>query len=506
MYDARAGTVTLAGLVRQPGRVAVLDMLRARTRHYEVVFVLGLDEGTLPRRSPPPTLLDDDARLRARGAVAPGPRSTRPDPVAADRYLFYTACTRATRRLYLVSRGRDRRRFAARAEPVLGGRDARSSRDRGRRTLDEATLRSAGDLAGRSSRRPSASALRATAALAAVDPEATTAVARANGWDRRLDRALGAFSGPTRLTHPVVLRELAGRADVRRHGAGAVRRLLVDVVRRARHRSAGDRRSRRRTTARPGCAPGAVPALLGPAEADRLRPRRGRAARRDARVPRRVRREAVAGQTSRLELDGRRAARARAGPAPRPRRVRAVGGASPRCRSCRGGSRCRSAAERSAPELQGRARSRRLRVSGKIDRVDLDPFSARGIVQDYKSGKGAHSAAKIESELRLQIPLYMLVLRDLLGVEPIGGLYRALAGERSARGVLRAERARRRRARLRLARLPRRRRVLGGVDQAADRARDSSAGSGRETSCTTRRAVRVPSWCELAPICRVRRP
>ena len=80
-----------------------------------------------------------------------------------------------------------------------------------------------------------------------------------------------------------------------------------------------------------------------------------------------------------------------------------------------------------------------LSVSGKIDRIDLDPFSARGIVQDYKSGKTAHSAVQIESEIRLQIPLYMLVLRDLLGVEPIGGLYRALAGERRARGLLRAE-------------------------------------------------------------------
>jgi hypothetical protein len=66
-------------------------------------------------------------------------------------------------------------------------------------------------------------------------------------------------------------------------------------------------------------------------------------------------------------------------------------------------------------------------------------MGARGIVQDYKSGKTAHSAAKIDSELKLQIPLYMLVLRDLIGIEPLGGLYRALAGERHARGLLRGE-------------------------------------------------------------------
>ena len=33
----------------------------------------------------------------------------------------------------------------------------------------------------------------------------------------------------------------------------------------------------------------------------------------------------------------------------------------------------------------------------------------------------------------------MLVLRDLVGIEPLGGLYRALAGERKARGLLRAD-------------------------------------------------------------------
>ena len=37
-------------------------------------------------------------------------------------------------------------------------------------------------------------------------------------------------------------------------------------------------------------------------------------------------------------------------------------------------------------------------------------------------------AKQIDEELRLQIPLYMLVLRDLVGIEPLGGVYRALAG------------------------------------------------------------------------------
>src|SRR5207237_10913830 len=95
--------------------------------------------------------------------------------------------------------------------------------------------------------------------------------------------------------------------------------------------------------------------------------------------------------------------------------------------------------ERSPQELQRGLDLGGVTLSGKIDRIDLDPHSARGIVQDYKSGKHAFSAREIESELRLQIPLYMLVLRDLVGIEPLGGVYRPLSGERKARGLLRAE-------------------------------------------------------------------
>src|SRR6185295_18882046 len=85
-----------AGPARE-GHVAVVDLLRARTRRAEVVFVLGLEEGMLPRRSQPSAFVDD--RRRELDGEA---RLAKADPVARDRYLFYTACTRASRRLYLV--------------------------------------------------------------------------------------------------------------------------------------------------------------------------------------------------------------------------------------------------------------------------------------------------------------------------------------------------------------------------------------------------------------------
>ena len=78
----------------------MLDLERARTRRFDAVFLLGLEEGTLPRRARPSPFLDDDARRELDSDSRA--RLARPDPVERERYLFYTACTRATRRLTLV--------------------------------------------------------------------------------------------------------------------------------------------------------------------------------------------------------------------------------------------------------------------------------------------------------------------------------------------------------------------------------------------------------------------
>ena len=58
--------------------------------------MLGLEEGSLPRRGAGSPFLDDEAREKLGG------RLHRADQVSRDRYLFYTACSRPTRRLYLV--------------------------------------------------------------------------------------------------------------------------------------------------------------------------------------------------------------------------------------------------------------------------------------------------------------------------------------------------------------------------------------------------------------------
>ncbi|MCS7008062.1 MAG: PD-(D/E)XK nuclease family protein, partial [Gaiellaceae bacterium] len=160
--------------------------------------------------------------------------------------------------------------------------------------------------------------------------------------------------------------------------------------------------------------------------------------------------------------------------------------------------------ERAAPELQrGLPLEEGIFVSGKIDRIDVDPFSARGIVQDYKTGE-AYSAQRIDSEARLQIPLYVLALRDLLGVEPLGGVYRGLSGRPTKRGLLRAS------AR---ADLP----GFVSSDYLDEEAFWGQVEAARQRAVELARRIRAgdvrhdprdgecPSWCDLWPMCRVRR-
>lgn len=81
----------------------------------------------------------------------------------------------------------------------------------------------------------------------------------------------------------------------------------------------------------------------------------------------------------------------------------------------------------------------RILLRGMIDRLDVDPAGGgRAIVWDYKSGRSApkHRGSRWASDRSLQVALYMLAVRDLLGLEPIGGLYQPLAGESlCARGI-----------------------------------------------------------------------
>jgi RecB family exonuclease len=94
--------------------------------------------------------------------------------------------------------------------------------------------------------------------------------------------------------------------------------------------------------------------------------------------------------------------------------------------------------EESLPALELGTGDGAVRVRGAIDRVDTDPEGRRAIVRDYKSGRvrPSYPVARWRVDRRLQVALYMLVVRELLGMEPVAGLYQPLGGhDLRARGV-----------------------------------------------------------------------
>jgi ATP-dependent helicase/DNAse subunit B len=94
--------------------------------------------------------------------------------------------------------------------------------------------------------------------------------------------------------------------------------------------------------------------------------------------------------------------------------------------------------EASLPALELGSGPERISVRGAIDRVDVEPGTRRAVVRDYKSSSARpeHQGGRWSSERRLQVALYMLAVRELLGLEPVAGLYQPLAGrDLRARGV-----------------------------------------------------------------------
>jgi ATP-dependent helicase/DNAse subunit B len=489
-----------AGRTGEAGRVAVVDLLQARTRRVEVVFVLGLEEGRLPRRAHPSPFLDDDLRREVDGRSKRA-RLSRPDPVSRDRYLFYTACSRPSRRLYLVREA---------ASDDGSPREASPFWDEARGLFDD------DDVARWTKRKPLAALtwqlerapsererLRALSALAATASDEATALAQANGWERRLERARKAFDRPTALSDPSVLAELAARTSFGvtelEAFAGCSSIWFLERVIAPRTIDAEVDARMRGSIAHQALFKlySGLPKRLG---IDRPEP---------ARIDECLAfldeclEEAIEGgvwielsdlqrrelrETLWRDLEHFVRQEAESELALLPRKFEVSFGS-----------------DRSAPELQRGLPIGDFTLAGKIDRIDVAPMSAAGIVQDYKSGKTAHSAAKIESELRLQIPLYMLVLRDMVGIEPLGGLYRALAGERRARGMLRVE------AESEVPGFSKR----DYLDEEAfwaqtERAKEHAIGFVErirtgDVRHDPRGGPPCPSWCTLAPMCRVAR-
>ena len=406
-----------------PGRVPVLDLLRARTRRYDTLFVLGLEQGTLPRRPRVEPFLDEDARRAL--DERHGGRLVRPDAASRDRYLFATACTRPRRRLVLVRQAVGDEGTPREPSPFWEAvRDVFQEDDVRHHTIRRPLSALTREIEAAPTERER---LRALARMSVTAPADAVALARENDWDRKLRRATTAFDRPTRLTHERALRLVGSReaysvSELERMASCSAAWFVERYLRPATIDKEIDRMMRgsilhaalqRFYQQLPSAIPGA----------DRVDERNVEAA---VGLMRECVTQAVetglridAGDLDRRELE-------------------------------QGLQRdleqlVRDEAASPSPfvprHLEVSFRSYELEpgvvVSGKIDRVDGDPMGARGIVVDYKSG-AASSAAEIRDRDLLQLPLYMLVLRDQLGLEPVGGIYVPVGGGRRPRGMLRA--------------------------------------------------------------------
>jgi ATP-dependent helicase/nuclease subunit B len=477
------------------GCVAVLDHERARTRVFDSVFVLGLEEGAFPRRARPSPLLSDDVKRELGG------RLERPDAVSRDRYLFYTTCSRATQRLVLVREAAGDEGTPREPSPFWEDvrtlfDDADVQRATRRRALSALTwpLESAPSERER---------LRALVRLATEDVEGAFALAAANDWERRLYRARGAFDRRTTLQSAAVLAPFEAKTvfsatELERFADCSSAWLVERVIDPKKIDAEPDPMLRGQvmhTTLHRFYA--MLPREL---DSERVTPENLDAAialahrclddalESGVRLDLTELQAAELRHTLRADLEGFLRDEAVSDIGFLPRRLEVAFGS-----------------ERAAPELQrGLPLADDLFLSGKIDRIDIDPFSARGIVQDYKSGKGAHSAREIDRELRLQIPLYILALRDLVGVEPLGGVYRALAGRRLTRGMLRES------AREDLPGFAKddyldEEAFWGQVETARERAADNARRIRAGDVQHDPKGDGCPAWCDLWPICRVAR-
>jgi ATP-dependent helicase/DNAse subunit B len=73
-----------------------------------------------------------------------------------------------------------------------------------------------------------------------------------------------------------------------------------------------------------------------------------------------------------------------------------------------------------------------IEISGKIDRVDVSEVNGEkvGIIIDYKYGQTEFRLTELEEGLDLQLPIYILALRDVFRVVPVAAEFYALKTSR----------------------------------------------------------------------------
>ncbi|MCW3014665.1 MAG: ATP-dependent nuclease subunit B-like protein [Solirubrobacterales bacterium] len=400
------------------GAVTVADPLAVRARRVRALFVCGLQEGTFPAPGRPEAFLPD-AERRAVNAAGGLRLALREDTLGAERYLFYAAVSRPTQLLALSWHdATDDGRPAVRSllvDDVLDLFQLDAAARVQRRALGAAGFPQDDGLA------PPAPTAHA-AAMAIAERDGGTANGRGEGIDVLRDPVVlqaladrttwSASALETWVACPVrwFVERLLSPEVLLPDPEPMVRGELAHKVLEAALGALRDDDDAARGPLRPEHLPRAralaIAALREHADAHRISPDPHR----------------LAAALHRLQADILRyleyAAHAGSAYAPSAFELRFGG---------RG------------DELPAVALTDELSLQGRVDRVDLSADGTRAIVYDYK-GATATARAKWEADGRLQLPLYLLALPQLLGAQVDGGLYQPLSGEDPRpRGLLRAD-------------------------------------------------------------------
>jgi ATP-dependent helicase/DNAse subunit B len=405
LHDLLADVPVRLGAEPAPDRVQVARPEDVRARRFEAVFACGLGQGEFPRAPRPEPFLSDDERreLRAASGLALPLREDRP---ARERYLFYACASRAERLLVLSWRETDEE----------GGPEVRSFLvDDVRDTLDgealDATLRRRplAQVAWPPEDAPTEAEWRRAAALAGPDVEpprperidSEEVLANLAARDRLSAAALETYADcPVKWLVERLLDPEALEPDPEPLVRGRYAHAVLEQTYRQLLARTGSRRVTR--------------ANLAEAEAILVEALREREA--EFRIsPTAVR---VRTAVRRLEFDLLRHLRAEAD---------AGGSFEPVELELEFGM--PGSLQQPLMLTDG------LGIRGRIDRVDT--WNGHFLVRDYKGGSKVPAVAAWARERRLQVALYMLAVRELMDLEPAGGVYVPLAGkDRRPRGAV----------------------------------------------------------------------
>ena len=398
--------------VHEPEAVLLAEPLEVRARRFRAVFVCGLQEGEFPMPAHPEPFFSDERRREL--AHAGGPRlRPREDALAAERYLFYAALSRATERVYLSYRSSDEEGNLALASPFIADVAevlAPGWPERRRRRLLADVVWDPGQAPTHRERDRSAAA--SAAAPAGEQPPRRHALGARALREVRHSQILSAGALEAFAECPVrwlIERELQPEALTPQAEAMTRGSIMHDLLERLLRELGGP----------------VTPASLQAAEAilDRLVTElaAGGAGMLSPGSPEIVR----AGALRAIEADLRRYLQHEA---------RNAGQWRPFGLELRFGF---ADEEGALPPLALGAGPDSVLVRGVVDRVDVDG-DGHAIVRDYKSGaqRPGWSAARWSEDRQLQVALYMLVVRELTDAEPVAGFYQPLRGEDlRARGV-----------------------------------------------------------------------